>query len=550
MRSRRRPCRPAVLVLLLTFPVGETRAQAPSEQVLVLPALHPVAAPPKNSDGCLDPRAVLQGPIVSFSPSANQLPVSPPGSEDHPLPINLATALQQADARPLVIAAAQAGVRQAAARLEQAQAMWLPNLNFGASHYRHDGAAMGNSGTEFFGAREQFLGGYGLTGILPLADALFVPQEMRQVLRSRQSDVQAARNDALLAVAEAFFDVQQARGRLAGARDAVVKGRELERTVRALGKGLTPPIEADRVRTLIADLERAATSAYEDWRVASADLTRVLRLRPGAVVVPLEPPHLQVTLVAPGQSVDGLIPLALQGRPELASQQALVQATLARLRQERIRPLVPSVVLLGDAGRAAPGGLLTGGVYGSDANGHGNPWAFRNDVNVQLVWELRNLGFGNRALVRERQAEQQRALLELFRVQDQVAAEVAQAHARLQSAAARTAQAEMGLREARMTFAGNLRGLSETTRSGDLLVLVNRPQEVVAALQLLARAYDNYFVSVNDYNRAQFRLYRALGYPAGILACERPVGDPVPVDTTRPPAMAPVCAPAPCSGPR
>ena len=96
-----------------------------------------------------------------------------------------------------------------------------------------------------------------------------------------------------------------------------------------------------------------------------------------------------------------------------------------------------------------------------------------------------------------------------------MAAEVVQAHAQLQSAAARDAQAEDGPEGSADDFAGNLKGMSETTRFGDLLVLVNRPQEVVAALQQLARAYDNYFVSVNDYNRAQFRLYRALGYPAG-----------------------------------
>src|SRR5262249_45723152 len=83
-------------------------------------------------------------------------------------------------------------------------------------------------------------------------------------------------------------------------------------------------------------------------------------------------------------------------------------------------------------------------------------------------------------------------------------------------------------------------GLGQTVRFGDLLQPVVRPQEAVAALQQLESAYRNYFTTVGDYNRAQFRLYRALGYPAGILACEQPPGEPVPVDTTRPPQMAPV----------
>ena len=63
---------------------------------------------------------------------------------------------------------------------------------------------------------------------------------------------------------------------------------------------------------------------------------------------------------------------------------------------------------------------------------------------------------------------------------------------------------------------------------------------------MLLQAYDNYSISVHEYNRAQFRLYRALGFPACLLACENPTGEIVPVDMSRPPQMAPVCAPPPC----
>jgi hypothetical protein len=85
-----------------------------------------------------------------------------------------------------------------------------------------------------------------------------------------------------------------------------------------------------------------------------------------------------------------------------------------------------------------------------------------------------------------------------------------------------------------------LKGLSQTTRFGDVLILVNRPQEVVAALQQLATAYDNYFSAVSEYNRTQFRLYRALGFPAGILEVERSPGTILPVDTRRPAMLPPV----------
>jgi hypothetical protein len=51
-----------------------------------------------------------------------------------------------------------------------------------------------------------------------------------------------------------------------------------------------------------------------------------------------------------------------------------------------------------------------------------------------------------------------------------------------------------------------------------VILLAIRPQEVVAAIQALAQAYNDYYGAVADYNRAQFRLYRALRQPAQALA--------------------------------
>jgi hypothetical protein len=268
----------------------------------------------------------------------------------------------------------------------------------------------------------------------------------------------------------------------------------------------------------------------------------VLRLDPGAVVVPLEPPHLQVTLVSPKESVDALIPVGLTNRPELATQQAVVQATLVRLRQERLRPLLPSLVLQSSA---TPTGFLGAGVYGTGTRSL-NHWSGRSDWDAEVVWQFKNLGFGNRGLVTQRRGEQWQALVELFRIQDLVASEVAQAHAQVETTAARVGRAEAELKAALASYAGNLTGLSQTVRAGELLQLVNRPQEVVAALQQLQQAYINYYATANDYNRAQFRLFRAQGYPAQSVACSDSFGAVMPVDTSRPPQMAPVHAAEPC----
>ncbi|HUY35678.1 MAG TPA: TolC family protein [Pirellulales bacterium] len=101
--------------------------------------------------------------------------------------------------------------------------------------------------------------------------------------------------------------------------------------------------------------------------------------------------------------------------------------------------------------------------------------------------------------------------LELFRTQDHVAAEVVQAHAQVEASAGRLQAAEREVKGAVESALENLKGFSQTRKVGELPVLITRPQEVVAAIQALALAYNDYYGAVADFNRAQFRLYRAIG---------------------------------------
>lgn len=466
----------------------------------------------------------LAGVLLAFGlvvPAfAQEAPVAVPPPQpapiDQPLPINLATALQLANVRPLDIAIAAQRLEIANAELRRAEVLWLPTLGLGPDYYRHDGRIQDVGGRMFDVSKSTLMVGLSPTAVFGLTDAVYGPLAARQVRQARQAEIQAAANNSLLAVAEAYFTVQQSRGELAGADDTVRRAEELVRRAEELSPGLVPPVEAVRARTELARRRQATQSARERWRVASADLLRVLHLEPGTLVVPLEPPHLQVTLLAPDKTVDELIPIGLLNRPELAANQALVQATLERLKAERMRPLMPSVLLRGAS--TTPAGTLGVGVFGGGRNSDLSQFAMRSDFDVQLLWELQNLGLGNRARVQERRGEHQVALTELFRTQDRVAAEVTQALAQVQSAAARLQDAEMGLRDAVDSANKNLEGLGQTKRlGGNLLLLVIRPQEVVAAIQALAQAYADYYGTVGDFNRAQFRLYRALGQPAQLV---------------------------------
>jgi outer membrane protein TolC len=486
---------------------------------------------------------ILTGPEMTEPTMQPQLEPAQLAATDLPLPINLATALRLSDARPLVVAAAQARIQIAAAEFQKARVLWLPSANGGSAYITHAGGSQSDTGTLVNANKDFLYAGGSLRLELATTDAIFEPLAARQVLRARDSGLQTARNDALLATADAYFDVQQARGSYAAMTDAVKKGIQLVNHVEHLSRGLTPRDEIYRARTLLAELEQAAALQQQQWRVASADLTRILRLNPETVVLPLEPDHMQISLISQTASLDELIPVGLRNRPELASHRAEVDATLARLKQERMRPLIPSVLVTGNG---TPEFFIQGGVFGTGGNSL-DQWSGRSDVALQVIWQAENLGFGNVALIRKRRGQVQLSMVELFQVQDRVAAEVTQAKAELESAAFRAVQAERGLKESLATYKGNLRGLGQTTRFSDLLVLVNRPQEVVAALAQLQQAYMNYFESIADYNRAQFRLYYSLGFPSQILACQTPPGVVEPVDTSRPGYMPAVRHCPPCN---
>jgi outer membrane protein TolC len=255
------------------------------------------------------------------------------------------------------------------------------------------------------------------------------------------------------------------------------------------------------------------------------------------VVVPLEHDHLQITLIEPGRLLDDLIPIALTNRPELAGHQAMVQATIALLRREKMRPLLPSILI---NGFQTPNELIQAGIFGMGSNTSMNQWVGRADFSVQPLWQLEAFGIGNLARIKEARGNESLAIIELFKTQDMVAADVTRAHARLQSAALRVIQADRALRTAIITFNGNFQGLQQTRRFGEILELINRPQEAVFALQLMKIAFDEYYTTVADYNRAQFELFHAIGYPAQELTLKQPAGPIQPVDLSRPNYLPPV----------
>ena len=200
----------------------------------------------------------------------------------------------------------------------------------------------------------------------------------------------------------------------------------------------------------------------------------------------------------------------------------MVHAAEVGVRREKMRPFLPSVVL---TGFQSPGGMLIqAGIFGIGPNSSLNQWTGRDDVSIQLIWQLENFGFGNLARIKRQRGEQSQAIVDLRRTQDMVAEEVTRAQARSSRPPPASSRPIAPSAPASSPSTAPSRACRQTSRFGNVLVPLSRPQEAVYALQLLRVAFDEYFTTVAEYNRAQFELFHALGYPAQELAVEHPPG--------------------------
>jgi outer membrane protein TolC len=449
-------------------------------------------------------------------------------------PIDLAGALRLAGAQNPDIAIARQRVLQAVADLEQARALWLPSLFIGPTYYRADGHVQEIDGTVinvdrsslFLGATAALANGFpapspgtgfpalnGLSSVLRISDAIFEPLAAQRVAAAQQAGLQATANDTLLAVSEAYFDLQLAAGALAIAREAAANAESLSNITRAYaqtGQGL----EADHRRALTEYQRRRkeVRAATGQVKVASANLIRPVLLDPHVVVAPVEPAEAVVRLVPDDMPLDSLIAEGLLHRPELAQAQEMVKATVYRLKQAKLRPFVPSLAL-----------TYAGGGFGGGKDAFFGNFGARGDFAASLYWDVRNLYFTDRAIIHRRRAEREAASIDQVRVQARVAADVVASYEARAAASEQMDEARKAVTEAVDSLNLNFTNI----RQGPLLSSATRPIEVLQPIQALAQARADYLEAVLAYNRAQFRLYRALG---NCPSLDNPTPSPLPAN--------------------
>jgi outer membrane protein TolC len=437
-------------------------------------------------------------------PSDKQAPAETPPARPAPggdrMPIDLPTALRLADASNPTIGFAQARMREAQARAESAAVLWLPNLALGASYYRLDGQTQNQRGEMFTVSRQTFYPGVMAAMNYRTADALFAPLVARRLADAAALQARSVRNNISLDVALAYLDLVQVIGQLAINADTLARAEQMLEGARAADKVGLSKTKADlnRAETEVSLRRQERIELRGRAGVASARLTRLLLLDPAVELAPAEPTVVPVTLVSPDAPLNDLIAVAVRRRPELAANRAAVGAAEAGTAQAAAQPLLPRFQV-----------DYTAGAFGGGRNSEFNNFNSRGVGNAALFWEFNNLGLGNVAQVKERAAVVEQGNYRGVELRAQVAAEVVEA---VKVALARRDaldDAEAAVREAVEMY----RKLLDTQFG----MVGPRPQydslEPLIAIQMLNQARLQYLLQVVEYNRAQFRLFWAMGQP-------------------------------------
>ena len=429
-------------------------------------------------------------------------------------PIDLPTALRLAGANNLQIAFAAERVRQARAQVDAADVLWIPSLRAGMVYNNHAGQIQATEGGVIDVNRNSlFVGGGAGVGNAPLnggsggparmfvdlslVDVLFEPLAARQIVRVNSANHTATFNDTLLQTASAYLNLLGAHALVAVSEEAVKNAKELSRLTADFartGRGLQA--DADRAVAEFQSRQRDLLAVQERAAVASAELARILRLDPTTELIPAESMPVPLHLINDTSDVHDLIGLAQAVRPELAAANANVQETCYRVRQEHWRPWVPHLY----AG-------ASGGGFGGAPGGSVDNFSGRTDFDVAAVWEVENLGFGNRARQREQESRHRQTYIARNQIRELIAAEVTQAIVRTEIRDQQIDTTELQVRSATNALRLNMDGI----RGG-----VIRPIEIQQAIGALAGARQQYLDAVLEHNRAQFELVRAIGQPPEI----------------------------------
>ena len=323
-------------------------------------------------------------------------------------PIDLDTALRLAGVQNPELNVARQRVLEAVAVRQLAAARFLPSINPGMNYDTHSGNLQQSNGNILSVNRSAVYVGAGANAVaagtvnIPgvflggnTAVGIFNYLESRQLVRQREFDNIAVRNQVFLRVALAFTELLRSEGRRAVALQAREEAQAIAKlTADYAVTGQGRYADANRAATDLQRREAYLKQVESELLTSSARLCQLLNLDPSIRLHPTDAYVVPHPLVPDPIAVGELIALGLLRRPELAAQRASVIQGLLRLDEAKALPFSPTILIGFSAGGFGGGSNLVRPIFG----GFGG----RSDFDTVAYWTIQNLGVGNAALIRAR----------------------------------------------------------------------------------------------------------------------------------------------------
>jgi outer membrane protein TolC len=472
-----------------------------------------------DSRGTVDPQ-VKRAADPEVVPAPEVIP-APSGI----YPIDLPTSLRLADQVNPTINRARSVVLEALAEQLTARTLLVPSLNAGLNYHGHNGVLQRSSG-KILNLSEQSLyvgaGAFtvaaetvkipGVQILAPLTDAYFEPLVARQRVIASRFNVKATENDILGQVAVLHLELMRHYSLLEAHRLSEVQAYQIVHAVEQYAiTGQGRQSDYDRARAEWRYRRADVIDAEQGIGIASARLAQRLNLDPSVRLQPAGGPLVPLNLVSLDCAPEELIMVAIRQRPDLAARTAEIGLTEARVSEEIGRPLLPTLWLGFSGGMFGGGSNLVPPLVGK--------FAGRTDFDVRLYWTFLNMGMGNLALIKQRQAERNEAIALRARTLNRNRDEIMEARADAMAALNQIGIARQELKSAHEGFHEDLERSYQN---------LGRPIEVINSLNLLAGARAHLIDAIVRYDQAQFRLWVALGMPPPLVETSTPDQPAVP----------------------
>ena len=425
--------------------------------------------------------------------SQAQVSVSPTSiTTNNVNPIDLPTALRLANAQNLDLQIARERLKEAKANHESAVELFFPWISPGTIYRRHENRIQDVVGNIIDADKQSYAVGGAITAQMDLGDAVYKSLAAKQLVNAADHALESQRQDSTLAAAQGYYDLAKAKAIVEVVKEALSISQDYQKQLHdAVDAGIAFKGDELRVQTQTERYQIALRQALEQQRVAAARLAQVLHLDSTVELVPQDSDLVPLTLVETNAPLDSLVQQALRSRPEMKQSQALVIAARDAKNGAVYGPLIPSL------GAQAFGGGLGGGKNGSTGS-----FGESEDYFVGLGWRIGPGGLFDSGRIHASKARLQGARLSGAKVQDEIARQVVESHARAQSLLDQIVTTKQNLATASET----LRLTRERKQFGVGAVL-----EDIQAQQELTRARSDYLNAVAEFNKAQYGLAKAVG---------------------------------------